>query len=46
MTYYGDNFTLFYVDYAYTSQETHLRTSTVCYILFVDDVRTTRETHL
>jgi hypothetical protein len=47
MACYGDGFTLLYVDYIRTSQET--RASTACYwdsftFLYVDDVRTSQKT--
>jgi hypothetical protein len=48
---YGDSFTSSYVEYARTSQETHLSGSTACYgdgliLLYVDDIRTSLETRL
>jgi hypothetical protein len=49
--YYGDSFTILYVDDVRTSQETHLWSSTCYYrdsfnLLYVDDVSTSQETHV
>jgi hypothetical protein len=48
---HGETFAFLYGDNIYTSQETHLWTSTTCYggsfaFLYVEDVRTSQETHL